>query len=65
MRKNLELRKRALSKFGSLLKTHIRWEEHELFEVTQEILNDEELSRLGDEIAERHPKADHVPWDPS
>jgi hemerythrin-like domain-containing protein len=41
-----------LSTFGARLSTHIRKEERQLFERLQELMNPEELSRLGQELQE-------------
>lgn len=50
-----ELRRDAIQRFGETLRTHIRWEEEVLFEVTQRALDEDELAALGRDIAERLP----------
>lgn len=50
-----ELRGDAIRRFGETLRSHIRWEEEALFEVTQRQLSENELAALGREIAERLP----------
>lgn len=52
---NLESRRTALAEFGTRLRDHIRWEEQVLFERSQELLRDEELTAIGEEVAERLP----------
>jgi hypothetical protein len=41
--------------FGTLLRTHIKWEEDELFEITQQRLKKREMAALGRELDARLP----------
>ncbi len=50
---DLERRRRRLMEFADQIKTHIRWEESDLFEAAQAHLTEQELGTLGEEIAER------------
>jgi hypothetical protein len=54
-----ELRRDSIHRFGETLRAHIRWEEEVLFEVTQRQLDENELTALGREIAERLPDVSH------
>ena len=55
-------RRAALAEFGETLRTHIRWEESQLFERAQTMLSEAELAAVGAEIVERLPKPTHPPW---
>jgi hypothetical protein len=55
------VRRAALAEFGAALKTHIRWEESVLFEVTQQQLAEAEMDALGADINERHPEVVPAP----
>ena len=55
-------RREALAAFGETLRTHIRWEERDLFEALQETLSAPELDAAGREIGERLPKPTGTPW---
>jgi hemerythrin-like domain-containing protein len=50
-----EVRRQALLRFGEVLREHIRWEEEQLFEVTQRRLRDREMEALGGELEQRLP----------
>jgi hypothetical protein len=54
-------RRQHLSALAFLLREHIRWEEATLFEAVQQALAGPELSRLGDDLAERLPGVSPVP----
>lgn len=54
-------RNAALAEFGANLKTHIRWEESVLFELTQEQLTEGEMDALGADINERIPEVVPAP----
>lgn len=49
------VRREALATFGKVLKTHIRWEESVLFDVTQQQLASTELDALAAEIERALP----------
>jgi hypothetical protein len=53
--KDSELRAERIGQFGEVLREHIRWEEENLFEVTQGVLAKAELRALGRELDERLP----------
>jgi hemerythrin-like domain-containing protein len=46
-------RRAALVEFAAELRSHIRWEEDELFQATQDLLTPEEMAALGEEIKDR------------
>jgi hypothetical protein len=50
---NVESRRGLLLAFAERLRTHIRWEEDTLFQSTQELLTDDEMSALGQDVTER------------
>jgi hypothetical protein len=54
-------RRQHLSALATLLREHIRWEEATLFEAVQQVLAGPDLSRLGDDLAERLPGVPPVP----
>ena len=56
-----QVRRSALAEFGAKLKSHIRWEESVLFQVTQEQLAEAEMDALGADINERHPEVVPAP----
>ena len=56
-----EERRNALGQLAALLREHIRWEEAVLFEATQERFGAQELSRLGDDLAQRLPEVPPAP----
>lgn len=55
------VRRQALADFGELLRDHIRWEELELFQVTQEQLTAEEMAALGEQLEEELPPLEAAP----
>ena len=56
-------RREHLRALAALLREHIRWEEATLFEATQQHLHAEDLSHLGDDLAQRLPEVPAVlPW---
>jgi hypothetical protein len=60
---NEDERRAHLGALATLLRDHIRWEEATLFEATQQRLNTEDLSRLGEDLALRLPEVPAVlPW---
>lgn len=50
---DIAFRRRVLLAFAERLRTHIRWEEDELFQSTQELLTDSEMPALGRDVTER------------
>ena len=46
----LETRRAAMLAFGERLRAHIRWEEAELFEVSQAVMTDAELDAMAAEV---------------
>jgi hypothetical protein len=54
-------RRTHLGALATLLRAHIRWEEATLFEATQQVLAGTELSRLGDDLAQRIPEVPPTP----
>lgn len=54
-------RRTHLATLADLLREHIRWEEAVLFEATQGTLAAPELSRLGDDLAQRLPEVPAAP----
>jgi hemerythrin-like domain-containing protein len=56
-------RRDALARFGILLHEHVRWEEDILFERSQEILADEEMTALGIDLEDRLPEELPFPAD--
>ncbi len=56
-------RREAIQEFGATLEKHIRWEEREFFETTQQELTEQELDKAGEEILRRHAKPTVAPWD--
>lgn len=55
-------RREALGAFGESLRSHIRWEERDLFEALQQTLTGAELDAAGREIEKRLPKPTRAPW---
>ncbi len=55
-------RRAALAEFGKTLRTHIRWEESQLFDRAQTTLSEEELTALGADIVEHLPNPTQAPW---
>jgi hypothetical protein len=51
----LEVRRDALRRFADALRTHIRWEEDVLFELTQDSFDQDDLSALGEDLAQQLP----------
>jgi len=45
----------AIKAFGALLRDHIKWEEEQLFEITQQRLKKREMQALGRELDARLP----------
>lgn len=58
---NIGQRRAALARFGENLKTHIRWEEAVLFELTQDRLAEAELDALGADIEAAIPEVQPAP----
>ena len=58
---NEQDRRTHLGALAALLREHIRWEEAVLFEATQESLEDQDLARLGDDLADRLPEIPAAP----
>lgn len=54
-------RRAALTSFGELLHDHIRWEERDLFEVTQQQLTEGELAALGEQLDSELPPLEAAP----
>jgi hypothetical protein len=55
MRDTPEKRPQAIKDFGALLRDHIKWEEEQLFEITQQRLEQREMQALGRELDARLP----------
>jgi hypothetical protein len=55
MRDTPEKRPQAIKDFGTLLRDHIKWEEEQLFEITQQRLEQREMQALGRELDARLP----------
>jgi hemerythrin-like domain-containing protein len=55
MRDDPKTRPRCLEAFGKLLRDHIKWEEEQLFEITQQRLKKREMEALGRELEARLP----------
>jgi hypothetical protein len=68
MRDTPSRRPAAIGAFGPLLREHIKWEEDQLFEVTQRLLKKREMRALGRELDARLPPACFPnlwgPWGP-
>lgn len=58
---NARERREALASFGELLHEHIRWEERDLFEVTQQQLTEKEMAALGLQLEEELPPLEAAP----
>jgi hypothetical protein len=54
-------RRDALAAFGELLHDHIRWEERDLFEVTQQQLTPDEMAALGEQLDDELPPLEAAP----
>jgi hypothetical protein len=55
MRDDPATRREGLRAFGTFLREHIRWEEDQLFEITQRRLQKREMEVLGRELEARLP----------
>jgi hypothetical protein len=55
-------RREALERLAGSLREHIKWEEEVLFEATQRVLRQDEMQRLGEDIAHRIPEMPESTW---
>ncbi len=59
-----EERRRLMLAFAEQLRAHVRWEEEQLFPLTEAACSDDELDALGADLAARLPEHP-IPWDVS
>ncbi|MGE5595866.1 MAG: hypothetical protein ACM3S1_07510 [Hyphomicrobiales bacterium] len=54
-------RRAALARFGATLKAHVRWEEAQLFQLTQERFDADDMAALGRDLDEQLPPLEPAP----